>query len=120
VNLLPTGRIDTLAISEDNNPVIIEYKKSASSDQINQSLYYLHWIQDHKGDFQVEVNRALNERARVDWSEIRVICLAPEFKKYDIHAVQVMNANIELWKYKFYENSILSIEEVFRRTKSLN
>ncbi|MBD3374850.1 hypothetical protein GF406_07450 [candidate division KSB1 bacterium] len=115
-----SGRIDTLAISEDNNPVIIEYKKTASSDQINQSLYYLHWIQDHKGDFQLEANKALNEIVRVDWSEIRVICLAPEFKKYDIHAVQVMNANIELWQYKFYENSILSIEEVFRRTKSLN
>lgn len=46
-----SGRIDTLAISEDNNPVIIEYKKVASSDLINQSLYYLHWIRDHKGDF---------------------------------------------------------------------
>ncbi|MFA5485443.1 MAG: hypothetical protein WC260_04320, partial [Candidatus Pacearchaeota archaeon] len=29
-----SGRIDTLAISEDNNPVIIEYKKAASSDLI--------------------------------------------------------------------------------------
>ena len=35
-----SGRIDTLAISEDNNPVIIEYKKVASSELINQSLYY--------------------------------------------------------------------------------
>ena len=34
-----SGRIDTLAISEDNNPVIIEYKKVASSELINQSLY---------------------------------------------------------------------------------
>ena len=36
-----TGRIDTLALSEDNNPVIIEYKKVESSDLINQSLFYL-------------------------------------------------------------------------------
>src|SRR5258705_12339757 len=48
---LHSGRIDTLAISEDNNPVIIEYKKVASSELINQSLYYLHWIIDHKGDY---------------------------------------------------------------------
>jgi RecB family endonuclease NucS len=39
---LHAGRIDTLAISEDNNPVIIEYKKVASSELVNQSLYYLH------------------------------------------------------------------------------
>lgn len=92
-----SGRIDTLAISEDNNPVIIEYKKVASSDLINQSLYYLHWIKDHKGDFQIAANKVLGKDIKVDWSDIRVICLAPEYKKYDLHAVQVMGANIELW-----------------------
>lgn len=113
-----SGRIDTLAISEDNNPVIIEYKKVASSDLINQSLYYLHWIKDHKGDFQIAANKALGKDTEVDWSDIRVICLAPEYKKYDLHAVQVMGANIELWQYKTYENGILNIEEVYKRTAS--
>lgn len=114
-----SGRIDTLAISEDLNPVIIEYKKVASSELINQSLYYLHWIKDHKGDFQIIANKALGKEVEVDWSDIRVICLAPEYKKYDIHAVQVMGANIELWQYKIYENSILNIEEIYRRTSSV-
>jgi predicted transport protein len=114
-----SGRIDTLAISEDNNPVIIEYKKVASSDLINQSLYYLHWIKDHKGDFQIAANKALGKNVDVDWSDIRVICLAPEYKKYDLHAVQVMGANIELWQYKTYENGILNIEEVYKRTATI-
>ncbi len=113
-----SGRIDTLAISEDNNPVIIEYKKVASSDLINQSLYYLHWIRDHKGDFQIAANRTLGKDIEVDWSDIRVICLAPEYKKYDLHAVQAMGANIELWQYKTYDNGILNIEEVYKRTSS--
>jgi predicted transport protein len=111
-----SGRIDSLAISEDLNPVIIEYKKVASSDLINQSLYYLHWIRDHKGDFQIAVNKKVGKDIDVDWSDIRVICLAPEYKKYDLHAVQVMGANIELWQYKVYENSILSIDEVYKKT----
>lgn len=71
-----SGRIDTLGISEDNNPVIIEYKKVASSDLINQSLYYLHWIKDHKGDYQIAANRALGKDIRIDWSDIRVICFS--------------------------------------------
>lgn len=111
-----SGRIDTLAISEDNNPVIIEYKKVASSDLINQSLYYLHWISDHKGDFQVATLKALGKDVEVDWSDIRVICLAPEYKKYDLHAVQVMGANIELWQYKFFENGIFQLEEIHSRS----
>ncbi len=114
-----SGRIDTLAISEDSNPVIIEYKKSASSELINQSLYYLHWIKDHKGDFQIAANKAFGKNVEVDWSDIRVICLAPEYKKYDLHAVQVMGANIELWQYKIYENGILNIDEVYRRSTTL-
>ena len=113
-----SGRIDSLAISEDFNPVIIEYKKVASSDLINQSLYYLHWIRDHKGDFQVAANKTLGNNIEVDWSDIRVICIAPEYKKYDLHAVQVMGANIELWQYKLYENGILNIEEVYKRTNT--
>jgi len=114
------GRIDTLAISEDNNPVIIEYKKVASSELINQSLYYLHWITDHKGDFQIAVNKSLKNNVEIDWSEIRVICIAPEFKKYDLHAVQVMGSNIELWQYKIYENGIISLEEIFRKSGDRN
>jgi predicted transport protein len=113
------GRIDTLALSEDNNPVIIEYKKIESSELINQSLYYLAWLNDHRGDFQIEADHAIGQRTDVDWSAIRVICIAPGYKKYDLHAVQMMGANIELWQYRLYQNSALHLEEVFRRSTSL-
>ncbi len=113
------GRIDTLALSEDNNPVIIEYKKVESSELINQSLYYLSWIYDHKGDFQVVANEKLGNNIEIDWSDVRVICLAPGYKKYDLHAVQMMGANIELWQYRLFENGALYLEEVFRRQASV-
>jgi predicted transport protein len=110
------GRIDTLALSEDNNPVIIEYKKVESSELINQSLFYLAWIHDHKGDFHLAVQKSLGNKVEVDWSSVRVICLAPNYKKYDLHAVQVMGANIELWRYRLFKNSCLYLEEVFQKT----
>jgi predicted transport protein len=106
------GRIDTLALSEENNPVIIEYKKVASSELITQSLYYLAWIDDHKGDFEVAARKALGAKTLVEWDEVRVICLAPSYKKYDIHAVQVMGASIELWTYRLFANKTLYIEEI--------
>lgn len=111
------GRIDSLALSEDNNPVIIEYKKVESSELINQSLFYLHWISDHKGDFEIAARKVLGDKVTVDWSDVRVICIAPNYKKYDLHAVQMMGANIELWKYRLFKNKSLYLEEVFQATK---
>lgn len=111
------GRIDSLALSEEDNPVIVEYKKVESSELINQSLFYLHWIQDHKGDFEIAVQKKLGNNVKVDWSSVRVICIAPNYKKYDLHAVQVMGANIELWKYRLFTNNSLYLEEVFHNTK---
>jgi predicted transport protein len=110
------GRIDTLALSEDGNPVIIEYKKIESSELINQSLYYLHWLIDHKGDFEKVVLKTLGPSAKVDWSAIRVICIAPNYRKYDLHAVQVMGSSIELWGYRLFKNQTLYLEEVYRRS----
>ena len=75
------GRIDSLALSEEDNPVIIEYKKVESSELINQSLFYLHWIQDHKGDFEIAAQKTLGGATQVDWSSVRVICIAPNYKK---------------------------------------
>jgi predicted transport protein len=107
-----SGRIDTLAISEDDNPVIIEYKKVESSELINQSLYYLAWLKDHQGDFERAVQKALGNSIEVDWSEIRVICIAPNYKKYDLYAVQMMGANIELWAYHLFQGKFLYLEKI--------
>lgn len=110
------GRIDTLALSEDCNPVIIEYKKVESSELINQSLFYLHWLQDHRGDFEIAARKKLGAKIEIDWSDARVICIAPNYRKYDLHAVQAMGANIEIWRYRLYKNSTLHIECVYRRS----
>lgn len=49
------GRIDTLGIDENGCPVIIEYKRSLNENVINQGLYYLDWLLDHKGEFELLV-----------------------------------------------------------------
>jgi predicted transport protein len=112
------GRIDTLALSEDQNPVIIEYKNVESSDLINQSLFYLSWIHDHKGDFEIAAQKKLGPKTVVDWSAVRVICIAPNYRKYDLHAVRVMGANIELWTYRLFDNGVLYLEDFLQKSDS--
>lgn len=111
------GRIDTLAISEDGNPVIIEYKKEERSNLVNQGLYYLDWIKDHKGDFEVAAKKKSPD-VEIDWSHIRVICIAPSFDRYSLHAVEHMGGGLELWQYHRYSNGILELEEIFRSVES--
>ena len=60
--------------SEDNNPVIIEYKKVESSELITQSLFYLSWIHDHRGDFNIAVQKSLRKQySELIRSAVRVI-----------------------------------------------
>lgn len=53
------GRIDSLGIDENNCPVIIEYKRSINENVINQGLYYLDWLLDHKAEFKLLVMNKL-------------------------------------------------------------
>src|SRR5919206_4781244 len=46
------GRIDTLGLDEDGTPVIIEYKRAVNENVVNQGLFYLDWLMDHRKDFQ--------------------------------------------------------------------
>jgi RecB family endonuclease NucS len=46
------GRIDTLGIDENGCPVIIEYKRSMNENVINQGLFYLDWLMDHRDGFR--------------------------------------------------------------------
>lgn len=112
-----SGRIDTLAISEDGNPVIIEYKKVENSNLVTQGLFYLDWLKDHKGDFQVAAQEKLGD-VEIDWSNIRVLCIAPSFDRYSLHAVNHMGVGLELWQYHRYANGVLELEEIFRSSNT--
>lgn len=106
------GRIDTLGIDENNSPVILEYKKHKDQNAINQGLFYLDWMLDHKAEFEKLVDANTTEVEEIEWTSPRLICIAPDFTKYDSHAVEQINQNIELMRFKQYEDGILLLELV--------
>ena len=108
------GRIDSLGIDENNCPVIIEYKRSSNENVINQGLFYLDWLMDHRGEFTLLVQKKLGVDAseQIDWSSPRLVCIAGDFNKYDEHAVQQINRNIELLRYRWYDEGYLILELV--------
>ena len=103
------GRMDTLGIDENNSPVILEYKKNKNQNIINQALFYLDWLIDHKSAFEILVRDTLEEKVGIDWSSPRVLCIAEEFNKYDTYAVEQMKRPIELIQYRIFEDNLLTI-----------
>lgn len=108
------GRIDTLGIDENGCPVIIEYKRSLNENVINQGLYYLDWLLDHQGEFTLLVlDKFVKDLAdKIDWSNPRLLCIAGDFTKYDIYAVEQINRNIELIRYSYYGDDLLMLDLV--------
>lgn len=112
--VITSGRMDSIGIDENNSPVIFEYKRSSSENVINQGLFYLDWLLDHKADFKLLVIEKLGMEVadQIDWSVPCVICIANDFTKYDVHAVNQMQRNIKLVKYRKYDNDFLLFEHL--------
>lgn len=76
--VITNGRMDSIGIDENNCPVIVEYKRNGYEYVKN-----------------------------IDWSAPCVICIASNFTRYDIHAINQMQKNIKLVKYKKYSNDFI-------------
>ena len=104
------GRIDTLGLDEDDCPV----KRAVNENVINQGLFYLDWLLDHRKEFQWLVMERLGAEiaSDVDWSAPRLICIAGDFTRYDQHAVKQIARNIELIRYRRFDSGLLMLELV--------
>lgn len=113
-----SGRIDTLGLDESNCPVIIEYKRAMNENVINQGLFYLDWLMDHRADFTLLAMSKLGADISnaIEWRAPRLICIAGEFTKYDQHAIQQMPRNIDLIRYHQYGKDLLLLEQIATRT----
>ena len=109
---IDNGRMDSIGIDENNCPVIFEYKCHSNENVINQGLFYLNWLLEHKANFKLLVIEKLGikEAEKIDWSMPRVICVASDFNKYDEEAIKQINRNVSLIRYKKYDDNLLLFE----------
>ena len=109
---IDNGRMDSIGIDENNCPVIFEYKCHSNENVINQGLFYLNWLLEHKANFKLLVLEKLGTEyaEKIDWSMPRVICIAGDFNKYDEEAIKQINRNVSLIRYKKYGSELLLFE----------
>ena len=115
-------RIDTLAFDEDQKSfVVIEYKKDRNFSVIDQGYAYLALLLNNKADFILEYNEKCQGNLKkndVDWSQSKVIFVAPSFTKYQSEAMGFRDLPIELWEVKLFENETLLFNQLMASEKS--
>lgn len=109
-------RIDTLCFDEEKNSfVIIEYKKDRSFSVIDQGFAYLALMLNNKAEFLLKYNEVKNKylnRENVNWSQSRIIFIAPFFTPYQKAAINFKNLPFELWEVKHYEEDLIGYEKI--------
>ncbi|MFG3037090.1 DUF5655 domain-containing protein [Streptomyces sp. NPDC048330] len=108
------GRIDSLGLDANGAPVVVEYKRGLDAGVINQGLFYLSWLVDHRSEFEHLVRGQLGgmAAAQVLWSGPRLICVAGDYTRYDLHAVREHRRSIDLVRYRFFGADLIGLESL--------
>ena len=109
-------RIDTLAFDEITKSfVIIEYKNNENFSVIDQGYAYLSLILNSKSDCILAYNESKNKIIRkdeIDWTQTRVIFIAPSFTPYQIQSINFRDLPIILCEIKVYDNDIIILKQI--------
>lgn len=108
------GRIDTLGLDQSRAPVVIEYKRERSANLITQGLFYLDWLEEHRGDFRLLVEEQLGAGAgaAISWDQTRLVCVAIAFDRYDVRAVRQIGRRIDLIRYEWFGDDLFCLTSV--------
>lgn len=113
------GRIDTLGLDYEGTPTVIEYKRAENENVVNQGLYYVNWLVEHRGDFELAAQRRLGRDLEVNWGHPRLIVIAQSYAKWDTYAVNRMGDGIELWRYTLYGSELLHLELIYGQQRTI-
>ncbi len=130
------GKIDSLALGEDLQPIIIGYKKQKSDPIINQGLFNMQWLIDHKESFEREIMlKSIKHPSKenmfkiegfnfkgiedgffhiddINWEEAKLICLAKSYNKFDEHTISQTMINTDLYVYNVYDDKLFVNKKV--------
>jgi len=121
---IPGGEIDTLAITEEGKPCIIEYKHKNDEKIINQIVFYYDWLQERSTKYEFE--RIVKENKNtsdleVDWSEVRLITIAKKYSKWDISLIKHLDTNIECYSYSYHKDELdIHLDPIINQYKKRN
>lgn len=104
------GRMDSLGIDQFGGPVIIEFKRGRKDNIINQALSYQLWLDQHRERYEALLRQTSQQT--VDWTALRIICIASAFSSYDKQSISLFRANIDLVEYALFGQDLIGLNQV--------
>ena len=95
--------------------MIIEYKRNESFSVIDQGFNYLGLMLNNKAEFVLEYAERTEKsikRTDVDWTQSRVVFIAPSFTLHQLGAVAFKDLPFELWEAELFENDTVFFSQI--------
>jgi predicted transport protein len=108
--------VDTLAFNPETKAfVVIEYKKEKNFTVIDQGYAYLQLVVNNKAEFVLEYNSKMNGKLGkddIDWTQSRVLFVAPRFTEYQRRSINFKDVPFELWEAHKYDNGTILYDQI--------
>ncbi|MCR5725618.1 MAG: DUF5655 domain-containing protein [Treponema sp.] len=112
-------RLDSLGFDDNSSSfVIVEYKRDKNFSVIDQGYAYLSLMLNHKSDFILEYNETTGKnlkRSDIEWSQSKVVFIAPSFTTYQKEAIGFKDLPIELYEIRQYANKTISFTQILTK-----
>ena len=109
-------RFDSVAYNPATKAfIIIEYKNTSNFSVIDQGYSYIATLLNHKADFVLKYNQVFNVSKGLDdfdWTQVRVLFVAPSYTTYQLNSINFNDLPMELWRIKRYELGIVQFEQI--------
>ena len=109
-------RFDSVAYNASTQAfVIIEYKNDRNFSVIDQGYSYISTLLNHKADFVLKYNHVFSLSKGLedfDWTQVRVLFVAPSYTTYQMSSINFHDLPMELWRIKRYEQGIVQFDQI--------
>ena len=95
--------------------IIIEYKNDRNFSVVDQGYSYIATLLNHKADFVLKYNQVFGVSMGLenfDWTQVRVLFIAPSYTTYQMSSINFHDLPMELWRIKRYEQGIIQFDQI--------
>lgn len=114
----PNEIIDTIAIDENFQIVVIEYREGKFGQTINKGIFHMDYIKNNLSEFKILITDKLGKEVGKNiLYHPRLISIGDDFNRYDEYAISQLPLEIDLIKLQAFTKGMIILEKAFQGLK---